>query len=146
MTTAASLRSSISPRRVQRWLLAGMGVACVGLGGAGVVIPGLPTTVFLLIATWCFTRSCPWLEDKLIRNRFFAPFLGYLDRSRPMPRRAKVAAMGMMWLFVALAAFALWGRPSVGGWLCGAVALAAVVGTVVIVRWDAPQRRSALGR
>ena len=139
----ATIASPISPRRVQRWLLAGAGIACVGLGAAGVVIPGLPTTVFLIIATWCFTRSCPWMEDRLIRNRFFAPFLGYLDRSRPMPRRAKGIAIGLMWLFVGVGAATLWGRPSVGGWLCGAIGLAAVVGTVVILRWDVACRRDA---
>ena len=36
-------------RRARRWWLAGLGVACVGVGGVGVFVPGLPTTIFLII-------------------------------------------------------------------------------------------------
>jgi len=42
----------------RRWLLAGAGVVAVGLGGLGVFVPGLPTTIFLIIASYCFARSC----------------------------------------------------------------------------------------
>src|SRR5690606_29262316 len=76
--------------RPVRWLLAGAGVGCVSLGALGVVVPGLPTTIFLILATWCFARSCPWLERKLVRNRLFRPFLWALDTGAPMPRRARI--------------------------------------------------------
>lgn len=82
------------PRRI--WL-AGMGVCCVGMGALGVFVPGLPTTIFLIIASWCFTRSCPWLEQRLIRNRFFAPFLRYLEPGTVMPTRARIIATCALW-------------------------------------------------
>ena len=65
-----SPRVSTVPRRL---LLAGAGVLAVGLAALGVVVPGLPTTVFLIAASYCFARSCPWLEERLLRNRPFAP-------------------------------------------------------------------------
>lgn len=65
--------------RLQRWLFATLGVLCVGFAGLGVIVPGLPTTVFVLAASFFFTRSCPWLEEKLLRVPLFAKSLQYLD-------------------------------------------------------------------
>lgn len=83
-----------------RVALAGVGMLSVGVGAVGVVVPGLPTTIFLIVASWCFAKSCPWLEAKLIRNRFFRPFLVYLEPGVRMPRRAKVISIALMWLFI----------------------------------------------
>jgi uncharacterized protein len=90
--------------RLQRWLLATLGVVSVGVGAVGVVLPGLPTTIFLLIASWCFARSCPWLEDRLIRVPLFRPFLGSLGAGARMPLRAVVTTLAVMWLAVSASA------------------------------------------
>lgn len=126
------------PARLARWGLAGLGVVSVGVAAAGVILPGLPTTIFLIIAVWCFTKSCPWLEQRLVRNRLFAPFLVYLDRTEPIPLRAKVAAIATMWAFVAGAVVLFTLRPASPAWLAPLVACAACVGTVTIARWDKP--------
>lgn len=120
-----------SPHRL---LLAALGVVCVGLAALGVFVPGLPTTIFLIIATYLFTRSCPWLEERLIRNRLFAPFLGYLDGSAPMPMRAKLATMCIMWGFVALSVFLLGRSLEAYNWVIFLPPVAAVIGTLFIVR------------
>ena len=62
-------------RDPRRWAWAGAGLGSVSLGWLGVFVPGLPTTVFLLIASYCFARSCPWLEDRLLRVSVFAPYM-----------------------------------------------------------------------
>lgn len=85
------------PERAKRGLFATGGVGCVGLAGLGVIVPGLPTTVFLIIASWCFARSCPWLTDKLIHNRVFGPFVKYLEPGAVMPFKAKAISVAMMW-------------------------------------------------
>jgi uncharacterized membrane protein YbaN (DUF454 family) len=129
--------------RLRRWALAALGVVCVALGAVGVVVPGLPTTVFLLMASFLFTKSCPWLEDRLVRNRFFAPYLRYLDGSRAMPRRAKVTAIAMMWLMVCLSALTLTQGEVRRWWIAALLGVAAVVGTVVITRWGGRSERLA---
>ena len=86
-----------SPRRM---ILAALGILCVGLALVGVVVPGLPTTIFLILASYLFARSCPVLEEKLLRVRVFRPYLRYLDGNRAMPRRARVGALVMMWCAV----------------------------------------------
>ncbi len=86
---------------LKRWTLVVAGVVCVALGAIGAVLPVMPTAVFLIVGAWCFTRSCPRLEAVLIRNRFFKPFLVYLDRDTPMPLRAQIVALAAMWIAIA---------------------------------------------
>ncbi len=118
----------------QRLLLAAVGVLCVGLAAIGVFVPGLPTTIFLILATYLFTRSCPWLEERLIRNRLFAPFLGYLDGSAPMPMKAKLATMCIMWAFVTLSVLLLGRGLEAQNWVIFIPPVGAVVGTWFIMR------------
>lgn len=120
-----------SPRRL---LLAAAGVVCVGLAAVGVVVPGLPTTIFLILASYLFTRSCPWLEERLIRNDLFRPFLRYVDGAEPMPLRAKVAAIALMWIFVASSVWVLTARSGVPTWVPVLPPMAAMVGTWFIAR------------
>jgi len=128
---------------VTRWLLAALGVVSVGFGAVGVFVPGLPTTVFLILASACFVRSCPWLERKLLRNRLFAPYMAYVDGGAVMPTRARVAALAMMWVCVTVSATLLAWR---GQWGIAAVAVAlAGVGSVVIWRWRRPLAASRNG-
>ena len=96
-----ALQTQTLPVTPWRWGLAVLGVLAVSMGALGVVVPGLPTTIFLIIASWCFTKSCPWLEQKLIRNKFFRPFLVFMEPGARMPMRAKVIANAMMWLAIA---------------------------------------------
>jgi uncharacterized membrane protein YbaN (DUF454 family) len=121
-----------SPHRL---MLAALGVLCVGLAAIGVFVPGLPTTIFLIIATYLFTRSCPWLEERLIHNRLFAPFLGYLDGSTPMPMRAKLATMCIMWAFVAFSVLMLGRSLGPHSWVIFMPPVAAVVGSWFILRF-----------
>lgn len=121
-----------------RWLLASVGMLCVGLGAVGVFVPGLPTTVFLIVAAWCFTRSCPWLEERLIRVPLFRPFQQYLEPGAPMPRRARVTALVAMWTAIVISSI------MVGGGLLPAIlVLAGGLGTVVILRIRRDDKRAA---
>jgi uncharacterized membrane protein YbaN (DUF454 family) len=119
----------------RRWLTAGVGVLAVVLGGIGVVVPGLPTTIFLILASWCFTRSCPWLEQRLLRNRFFAPYMRYLDGEAAMSWRGKALSIALMWLFVSLSSLTMLRADRGLAWLAACIVLLGVIGTVFIIRW-----------
>jgi uncharacterized membrane protein YbaN (DUF454 family) len=127
--------------RLARWLLAGLGIACVGLGALGAVLPGLPTTVFLIIATWCFARSCPWLEERLVRVPLFAPFLGFLEPGATIPRRTLVRALVIMWIAILASAAVLGlgdgGRPGVAAAVIG---LGLVGSPFVLQRVEGPSK------
>lgn len=113
-------------------MLAAAGLLCVGLGALGAVLPGLPTTIFLILASYCFTRSCPWLEERLLRTRLFAPYMAWIDGRQPMPRRAKAAAIASVWIAVSISLAILYSGGRLPAWLAFVVAAAAVVGTVAI--------------
>jgi uncharacterized membrane protein YbaN (DUF454 family) len=89
---AASDRPRVR-RGPARWLWFAGGMVCVGLGGLGVVVPGLPTTVFFILAAACFARSNPRFEQWVLD----LPRIGRLVRDHRaglgMPRRAKVLAV-----------------------------------------------------
>lgn len=127
-----AVTQAVSRSRLGRWVLAAAGVVSVALAALGAMLPGLPTTVFLIVASWCFARSCPWLEDRLVRTPLFRPFLGYLDGAK-MPLRAVVVTLAMMWTAVAASTAVLLAgdepRP-----LIAAVVPAAAIGSVFIVR------------
>ena len=136
--SATSTNPALQPgvlRSPRRLLLAGLGVLCVGLALAGAVLPGLPATVFLILASYLFTRSCPWLEERLIRNRIFAPYLQYLDGRQPMPRRARWIAAIAMWIAVATSLGVLALSGALGPWRGGSIVSAALVGSAVIARY-----------
>lgn len=128
---AKSSRRVFNPRRLA---LASLGVLSVGIGALGVFVPGLPTTVFLIIGSWCFARSCPWLETRLIRNRFFAPFLRALEPGAVMPRRARVIAICSMWVAILVSLAMLW-QTDTFAWSGAAIAGAGLLGTLCIVRF-----------
>ena len=51
------------------WLI--LGTASLGLGGIGVVVPLLPVTPLVILAAFCFARSSPALNDRLLASRAF---------------------------------------------------------------------------
>lgn len=122
-------------RSPHRLLLAALGLICVGLAFAGVFVPGLPTTVFLIAASYLFTRSCPWLEERFFGMRVFRPFMPYVKGELPMPRRARVVALVAMWLAVGVSLSALALGDRLPQWLALTIVAAAVVGSWVIVRY-----------
>jgi len=88
-----------------RWLWVGLGCLFVGLGAIGAVVPGMPTTVFLVLAAGCFIRSSQKLYDWLISNKTFGPYLKNYREGKGIPLRAKVVALSMIVIFVSFAVF-----------------------------------------
>lgn len=69
-----------------------LGSAAVGLGLAGVVLPVVPTTPFLLVAAWAFARSSPRLDAWLRAHPRLGPPLAAWEVRRAIPWKAKAIA------------------------------------------------------
>lgn len=82
---------------LSRPVLIALGWMFVGLGFIGIFLPVMPTTVFLLIAAWCFVRSSERLHRWLVEHHLFGPFIRDYLAGKGMPLRAKVVALSMMW-------------------------------------------------
>jgi uncharacterized membrane protein YbaN (DUF454 family) len=109
---AEELRLHASP--VVRGLFLACGFVAVALGVIGVFLPVLPTTPFLLIAAACFARASPRLYRWLARSRTFGPYLREWRQHRSVPWRAKVFALALMSLSIAVSAIffvrPVWGK------------------------------------
>ncbi|NQV85233.1 MAG: YbaN family protein [Rhodospirillales bacterium] len=79
-----------------RWGLLGFGWLNVGLGLIGIVIPGMPTTVFLIVAVWAFSKSSVRFQQWLWNHPKFGPSLRLWHEHRVIPPKAKVMAATMM--------------------------------------------------
>lgn len=80
------------------------GLGFVAIGGVGVVVPGLPTTVFFIIAAWCFSRSSERLENWVLNLPGIGPMVRDHRAGLGMPRRAKIAAISCIVIAVGLSA------------------------------------------
>jgi len=121
-----------------RWLLKVFAVLCLILGLVGVFVPGLPTTVFILMAAWAAARCSPALYRWLWHHRLFGPMLRNWANGGCVSRRAKWSATLMMGLSSIIPSFTqapLW-----------AVALASICMACVLAwlwRRPEPARNSA---
>jgi hypothetical protein len=88
-----------------RPLFIAIGIVCVGLGGLGAILPLLPTTPFLLIALWAFSRSSPRLHHWLYTHPRFGPRLQDWHEHGVVPVRVKVSAMTAMLASLAFMVF-----------------------------------------
>jgi uncharacterized membrane protein YbaN (DUF454 family) len=91
----------------RRALFAALGVLSVALALVGVFVPGLPTTVFVIAASYLFARSSPELDAWLRGNRWFGPALRRFTETGGMPLRSKVAALASMWAGLSIGWMAL---------------------------------------
>jgi uncharacterized membrane protein YbaN (DUF454 family) len=116
-----------------------IGLLCVGLGGVGIVVPGLPTTVFFIAAAACFSRSSPRLEAWVLGLRGIGPMVRDHRDGLGMPRRAKVVATACIVGFVGLGLWLAIRHPVVAG----VVVLSALVG-VGVIWWRVPTREAVV--
>jgi uncharacterized membrane protein YbaN (DUF454 family) len=79
-----------------RFVYLALGWLMVGTGIAGAFLPVLPTTPFLLLALWFFSRSSPKLEKWLLSHPRFGKSLRNWRENGSIARKAKIAALSLM--------------------------------------------------
>jgi len=81
---------------VRRQIYIALGLLFVAIGIAGVVLPVLPTTPFMLLALWAFARSSERFHTWLINHPRFGPPLKHWNDHGVIPTRTKITALSIM--------------------------------------------------
>lgn len=115
------------------------GLACVAIGGVGIVVPGLPATVFFIMAAGCFSRSSERLERWVLELPGIGPMVTDYRSGLGMPRRIKIVAIGCIVVAVGLSV----GLAITIGWVRVLVLAVGLIG-VWYVGWRVPTRETVL--
>lgn len=108
------------------WTWRLVGLACLGLGGIGLLVPVMPTTIFWILAALCLARSDPKIRDWI----YARPGVGsqvelFVEQGR-MTRASKRAALIGMALASALLIWLMHARPVVLACSLGFVLVGAI--------------------
>jgi uncharacterized protein len=95
-TILEPVQPTVSVSRSVRPLFLACGLACVGLGYIGILVPGMPSTVFFLIALWAFKRSSPRFESWMLNHPIFGATLRNWEQNRSITVRTKVVAITLL--------------------------------------------------
>lgn len=121
-----------SDRPWLRALLIACGLVCLGLAIAGLLLPLLPATPFLLLAAACFARSSERLHSWMLRHPRFGPLLRDWESQGAIRPGAKRAATWAILLSALLTiGFTHLPRP-------GLVVLALSLAAVLAFIWSRP--------
>ncbi|MFO1508859.1 MAG: DUF454 family protein [Steroidobacteraceae bacterium] len=118
---------------MRKLVLVVVGLVFTGLSLLGAVLPGLPTTPFLIIALWAFARSSRrltlWIERVPILQSALREARRFEER-RTLRPAVKLSALALAWgtlMFVA------WWKRSLTEPLVGIMALGVIAGTVTMM-------------
>lgn len=106
-----------------------LGFISLALGVIGIFLPLLPTTPFLLLSAFCWSRGSEKFHHWLTHHRVLGPPIENWQKNRAIPLKVKFVATGMMLL---TAAFVLT-HPRIPG--MGQILYAAILSTVLIFIW-----------
>ncbi|MGA0331415.1 MAG: YbaN family protein [Candidatus Poseidoniaceae archaeon] len=126
-----------SKNPVVRWLWTGLGSIFVVFAAIGTVVPGWPTTSWLVAAGFCFGRSSRRMFRWLLTNRIFGnALLEYYKAGRALPLHSKIVIIGIISLVSAFSIYVVTklGDPGFGQ---ATIAIVALVG-IWFVGWKVP--------
>jgi uncharacterized membrane protein YbaN (DUF454 family) len=84
-----------------------LGWLCLIMAYVGVITPGIPFSIFLVGAAYCFARSSKKMEDWIYNHRLFGPFLTNWENKRIFPKKAKYMMIAVMSSSLAIMYFTL---------------------------------------
>lgn len=82
-----------------------LGMFFLLLAGIGIVLPGLPTTPFVLLAAALFLKSSDTLYNKLLENRVFGKYLRRYMEQKGMTLKGKIISLILMWMMISLSIY-----------------------------------------
>ena len=117
---------------ISRMIYFSFGLFLAGLGLIGVVIPGLPTTIFMILAAACFFRSSTKMYYWVINHPLFGESVLRFRSGEGMPMKAKYTSIIMMWFFISTSIFFFLHSHAL--WIKLIITLSGFLGTIFILR------------
>lgn len=121
---------------LRRALLVAAGLVCVGLAYLGTLLPGLPATPWLILASVCFARSSPRLQRWLLRSPVFGRLLRDWHEHRGIRRPVKaltaILVLAACSFSIGYAPVPPWAKWLIGG--CGLIGLSVILFVVPTVK------------
>jgi len=115
---------------IRKAILIFAGTVCVGLGVLGMFLPLMPTTVFLLMAAYCYSRSSDKFHDWLLSNRLCGKYITNYRSGKGITARQKFTTILTLWASIG---FSMW---IVSGRLWLVLLLAAIaIGVTTHILW-----------
>jgi hypothetical protein len=99
-----------------------LGTICVGLGILGMFLPLMPTTVFLLMAAYCYSKSSERFHNWLMTNKLCGKYISNYKSGRGMTVGSKITSLLTLWASIGLSIWLVNGKL----WLSILLALIAV--------------------
>lgn len=73
-----------------------LGFLSLGMAYIGVITPGLPYSIFVVFAAYCFSKGSPRMHAWLYNHKLFGPFLTNWGQKRVFPTKMKFFMLAMM--------------------------------------------------
>jgi uncharacterized membrane protein YbaN (DUF454 family) len=73
-----------------------LGFLSLGMAYVGVVTPGVPYSIFVVFAAYCFSKGSPRMHAWLYNHKLFGPFLTNWGQKRVFPTKMKFFMLAMM--------------------------------------------------
>jgi uncharacterized membrane protein YbaN (DUF454 family) len=74
---------------IKKYAYMALGLFCVGMAYVGFIVPGIPFSIFLVIAAWAFAKSSPRLHNWLYNHPWFGEFLTNWTYKKVFPTKGK---------------------------------------------------------
>ncbi len=110
------------------------GFFCLLLGTIGVILPLLPTTPFIILAAFCFSKSSEKFHQKLLNHRLFGAMINQWELHGVIPLKVKCLSSSMMLIMIS---YAIVFR-AMPWWLDVFAVLLAIIALVYI--WSKPSK------
>ena len=92
---------------MKKVLFISIGFLFVALGVIGIFLPVMPTTIFLIVASYFFMNSSPELNDKLLNNKYLGNYIKNYRDKRGMPLKSKIGSICLLWTSILISSYFL---------------------------------------
>jgi len=91
--------------RIKKYIYIGLGILATIIGIIGIFIPILPTTPFLLLAAYLFSKSSERFLHWLLTNKLCGNYIDNYRSGRGLPLKQKVLTVLLLWVTIGLSVF-----------------------------------------